>query len=61
METTIVIDMDLDQLKQKLLTMASHAEIAVNETLRALIEWSYNLLSEKEQILLRRLSVFSGG
>jgi phosphate transport system protein len=43
METTIVIDMDLDQLKQKLLTMASHAEIAVNEALRALIERDYEL------------------
>jgi phosphate transport system protein len=43
METTIVIDMDLDQLKQKLLTMASHAEIAVNEALRALIERDYDL------------------
>lgn len=31
------------------------------QTLRGAIEWSYNLLSEKEQILLRRLSVFSGG
>ncbi len=35
--------MDLDQLKQKLLTMASHAEIAVNEALRALIERDYDL------------------
>lgn len=35
--------MDLDQLKQKLLTMASHAEIAVNEALRALIERDYEL------------------
>jgi phosphate transport system protein len=43
METSIVIDMDLDQLKQKLLTMASHAEIAVNEALRALIERDYDL------------------
>jgi len=43
METSIVIDMDLDQLKQKLLTMASHAEIAVNEALRALIERDYEL------------------
>ena len=31
------------------------------QTLRGAIEWSYNLLSEKEQILLRRLSVFSAG
>ena len=43
MDTSSVIDMDLDQLKQKLLTMASHAEIAVNEALRALIERDYEL------------------
>jgi predicted ATPase/DNA-binding XRE family transcriptional regulator len=36
-------------------------EQASKQTLRGAIEWSYNLLSEKEQILLRRLSVFSGG
>jgi phosphate transport system protein len=43
MEKSIVIDMDLDELKQKLLTMASHAETAVNEALRALIERDYEL------------------
>lgn len=37
------LDMDLDELKQKLLTMASHAETAVNEALRALIERDYDL------------------
>ena len=36
-------------------------EQASRQTLRGAIDWSYNLLSEKEQILLRRLSVFSGG
>ena len=35
--------MDLDELKKKLLTMASHAEIAVNEALRALVERDYDL------------------
>ncbi|MBK6771315.1 MAG: hypothetical protein IPG78_04085 [Ignavibacteria bacterium] len=29
--------------------------------MRALIDWSYDLLSEKEKILWSRLSVFSGG
>jgi phosphate transport system protein len=37
------IDMDLGELKQRLLTMASHAETAVNEALRALIERDYEL------------------
>jgi predicted ATPase/class 3 adenylate cyclase len=31
------------------------------QTLRATIEWSYDLLSEEEQQLFRRLSVFAGG
>ena len=31
------------------------------KTLRATMDWSYGLLSEKEQVLLRRLSVFAGG
>jgi predicted ATPase len=31
------------------------------QTLRATIEWSYDLLSEDEQSLFRRLAVFSGG
>jgi predicted ATPase len=31
------------------------------QTLRATIEWSYDLLSEGERQLLRRLSVFAGG
>src|SRR5438128_12077561 len=43
MENQIVIDMDLDELKQKLLTMASHAETSVNEALRALVERDYDL------------------
>ncbi len=31
------------------------------QTLKALIDWSYDLLSEKERILWSRLSVFNGG
>lgn len=31
------------------------------QTLRATIDWSHNLLSEPEQILFRRLSIFVGG
>jgi predicted ATPase/DNA-binding SARP family transcriptional activator len=32
-----------------------------HQTLRATIDWSYNLLSEDERVLLARLSVFAGG
>ena len=35
--------MELDGLKQKLLTMASHSETAVNEAVRALVERNYDL------------------
>jgi predicted ATPase/DNA-binding CsgD family transcriptional regulator len=32
-----------------------------HQTMRACLDWSFNLLSEPEQALLRRLAVFSGG
>jgi len=32
-----------------------------HQTLQATIEWSYELLSEAERVLLERLSIFSGG
>jgi len=28
---------------------------------RGLVDWSFNLLSEPEQVLFRRLAVFAGG
>jgi predicted ATPase/class 3 adenylate cyclase len=31
------------------------------QTLRATMDWSYDLLSESEQVLLQRISVFAGG
>jgi phosphate transport system protein len=37
------IDMELGELKEKLLMMASHAETAVNEAVRALVERDYDL------------------
>ena len=45
----------------KLLTGGSRTALPRQQTLRALIDWSYDLLSEDERALLRRLSVFSGG
>src|ERR1019366_440247 len=32
-----------------------------HQTLRALIDWSYDLLNPQERLLLQRLSVFPGG
>ncbi len=45
----------------RLLTGGSRTALPRYQTLRAAIDWSYELLSEPERILLRRLSVFSGG
>jgi predicted ATPase/class 3 adenylate cyclase len=45
----------------RLLTGGSRTVLPRHQTLRALIDWSYNLLDNPERILLRRLSVFSGG
>jgi predicted ATPase len=45
----------------RLLTGGSRTALPRQQTLRALIDWSYDLLSEAERALLQRLSVFSGG
>jgi predicted ATPase/class 3 adenylate cyclase len=45
----------------RLLTGGSRTALPRQQTLRALIDWSYDLLSEPERVLLRRLSVFAGG
>jgi predicted ATPase/class 3 adenylate cyclase len=45
----------------RLLTGGSRTALPRQQTLRAMIDWSYDLLSESEQVLLRRLSVFAGG
>jgi predicted ATPase/class 3 adenylate cyclase len=45
----------------RLLTGGVRTALPRQQTLRALIDWSYDLLSDKERILLRRLAVFAGG
>ena len=45
----------------RLLTGGSRTALERHQTLRALIDWSYDLLSNEEQMLLRHLSVFAGG
>ena len=44
-----------------LLTGGNRAALPRQQTLHALIGWSYNLLSEEEKIFLQKLSVFMGG
>ena len=50
----------LDQRLQ-LLTAGSRTALPRHRTLRALIDWSYDLLNPEERIVLDRLSVFAGG
>ena len=45
----------------RLLTGGSKAALPRHQTLRALIDWSYDLLTPQERLLLSRLSVFAGG
>jgi predicted ATPase/class 3 adenylate cyclase len=45
----------------RLLTGGNRTSLPRQQTLRALIDWSYDLLTDSERALLRRLSVFAGG
>jgi non-specific serine/threonine protein kinase len=45
----------------QLLTGGSRAALPRHQTLRAALDWSYDLLAEDERRVLRRLSVFAGG
>ncbi len=59
--------MSIDQLSVRLsdrfriLTGGNKNSLPRQQTLRALIDWSYNLLTYTEKKLLNRLSVFAGG
>ncbi|WP_410616347.1 BTAD domain-containing putative transcriptional regulator [Amycolatopsis sp. lyj-109] len=59
--------MSLDQLAHRLddrfrlLTGGSRTALPRHRTLRAVIDWSWELLSDAERVVLRRLSVFAGG
>jgi predicted ATPase/DNA-binding SARP family transcriptional activator len=59
--------MSVDQLAHRLddrfrlLTSGSRTALARHKTLRAVVDWSWDLLTEAERGVLRRLSVFSGG
>jgi len=45
----------------RLLTGGARTALPRQQTLRALVDWSHDLLTEKERLLLRRLAVFAGG
>jgi predicted ATPase/class 3 adenylate cyclase len=45
----------------RLLTAGTRTALPKHQTLRAAIDWSYELLSRAERALFRRLSVFAGG
>ena len=45
----------------RLLTGGGRTALPRQQTLRAALDWSYDLLTAEEQALLRRLSVFAGG
>jgi predicted ATPase/transcriptional regulator with XRE-family HTH domain len=45
----------------RLLTGGRRTALPRQQTLQALIDWSWNLLDETERVLFRRLAVFSGG
>ena len=47
--------------RYKLLTGGSRVLQQRQQTLRALVDWSYELLAPEEQIILDRLAVFAGG
>ncbi|MET8335624.1 BTAD domain-containing putative transcriptional regulator [Streptosporangium canum] len=59
--------MSIDQLARRLddrfrlLTGGSRTALPRHKTLRAVVDWSWDLLTEAERGVLRRLSVFSGG
>ncbi len=45
----------------RVLTVGNRTALPRQQTLRACIDWSYNLLAPHEKTVLRRLSVFAGG
>ncbi|MFD0415117.1 BTAD domain-containing putative transcriptional regulator [Streptomyces sp. NPDC127108] len=59
--------MTVDQLAHRLddrfrlLTSGSRTALPRHKTLRAVVDWSWELLTDAERTVLRRLSVFSGG
>lgn len=59
--------MSVDELSERLdqrlvlLTDGSRAALPRHRTLRSMLDWSYDLLTEREQAMLRRVAVFAAG
>lgn len=45
----------------RLLNSGNRTGLPHHQTLRSLVDWSYDLLSDAERVLLRRLAIFAGG
>ncbi len=60
---TLTLDQVADRLDDRfaLLSVGSRAALPQHQTLRAIVDWSWELLGDAERTVLRRLSVFSGG
>lgn len=60
---TLTVDQTVDRLQDRfsLLTSGSRTARPRQRTLRALIDWSYELCGPAERLLWNRLSVFAGG
>jgi len=59
----LTVEQILEKLEDplRLLTTGSRTAAARHKTLRATLQWSYDLLGETERTLFRRFSVFVGG
>jgi predicted ATPase len=59
--------MSVDELSERLdqrlalLTDGSRAALPRHRTLRSMLDWSYDLLTKREQAMLRRVAVFAAG
>ncbi|WP_412540369.1 BTAD domain-containing putative transcriptional regulator [Longispora sp. K20-0274] len=58
--TVAEVDARLDD-RFRLLSRGSRTAAARHQTLRAVVEWSWDLLTDEEKTLARRLTVFTGG
>ncbi|MEJ3658489.1 BTAD domain-containing putative transcriptional regulator [Actinomycetes bacterium KLBMP 9759] len=60
---TMSVDQLADRLDDRfgLLTGGSRTALPRHRTLRAMVDWSWELLTDAERVVLRRLSVFAGG